>query len=244
MPKMHKILTPENVNLEFELAGLGSRYIAFFIDFFIMNLLLILISVGLYLMSGNVESTESIDSSYSVETIIVTTIILVEFVITAGYFIFFEIFFNGQSIGKKIMGLKVTSYLGAQIGFFDSLIRNTLRIFDMLPFFNFVGAIFVLFTRNNQRMGDILSHSIVIKIRKIKNYSDEKVLIIKNQNEFGVIIDEDDVQLFKNYIIQNHLFKDQKISILKKLAFYINKKYDQKIELEQVDSFINSFKIN
>ena len=82
-----------------------------------------------------------------------------------GYFIICEMLWSGRSVGKRAAGIRVVSTTGAAEGFWSILLRNVARLIDFLPIFYIVGSISILATENNQRIGDMLANTIVIRER-------------------------------------------------------------------------------
>ncbi len=198
MKKILKILTPENVEIEFELAGVGTRFIALVIDLLIQIGLGLVIVISAILLNFDFQNIE--DQIQNRNSFVIALCILLIFIITHGYFIFFDIIFNGQSPGKKVAKIKVLKETGEPINFIDSILRNILRLADFLPMFYIAGAIFVIFTKDYKRIGDYAANTIVIKIKDsnilfndVKNKISENGeleyvnLYPINNFEFGVI---------------------------------------------------------
>ncbi len=82
-----------------------------------------------------------------------------------GYYVLFEMIWNGQTPGKRAAGLRVLRDDGTPITITESLLRNILRTIDFLPVLYGVGMIFVLTNRQNKRLGDIAAGTVVIKER-------------------------------------------------------------------------------
>ncbi len=70
---------------------------------------------------------------------------------------------TGATIGKRLLGLRVVVADGAPVDWTSSIIRNVLRIVDILPVFYLLGAIFVWSTEKNQRIGDLGANTVVIR---------------------------------------------------------------------------------
>jgi uncharacterized RDD family membrane protein YckC len=160
------IQTPEGVSIYLILAGIGSRVLAFTIDFFIMTAALIVVvaaTILLGLIMANYHFSHVSDVVvYAIEAIICIYIFLVYF----GYFVLFEVFGGGRSPGKRIMGLRVVRSDGGAVGFRTSLLRNLLRIVDSSPSPTYlVGLVLVFFTKRHQRLGDLAAGTIVIRER-------------------------------------------------------------------------------
>ena len=82
------------------------------------------------------------------------------------YDICFEVLAAGRTPGKRINHLRVVRSGGEPVGFVTSAIRNTLRVIDFLPFAYIVGAVTILATRNNQRLGDLAAGTLVVRERR------------------------------------------------------------------------------
>ncbi|HEY9062450.1 MAG TPA: RDD family protein [Pseudobacteroides sp.] len=160
MRRIKDVITPENVFIDFELAGLGSRLLAFLTDFIIQCLAIIVVIIIIYSSGTSIYEGGEIDSY-----IIAISIVLI-FAIYNGYFIFFELILNGQSPGKRLLNLMVIKETGEAITFFDSALRNILRVIDFLPSFYLTGAFIMVFNKNYKRIGDIAANTIVIKNKK------------------------------------------------------------------------------
>lgn len=159
MRRIHEILTPENVKLEYELAGMGSRFAAIFIDIMLQTALILAVSFGM-LMGGMDIRNIGTQSS-----IIIALGIVLLFVIFFGYYVFFEMLMNGQSPGKKALKLRVIKQTGEPVGVFDSFLRNILRIADFLPCLNLAGALTIVFSQKYKRIGDFAANTIVVKVK-------------------------------------------------------------------------------
>jgi uncharacterized RDD family membrane protein YckC len=152
------IETPEHIRVDYELAGIGSRVLACTVDSVIQGLLITAISVVVSLISA-------LEGDVAHIPIRAAIIILSSLLITIGYFVLFEMLWDGRSPGKRMAGLRVIRTDGTPITAGDSLIRNILRIIDLLPFPYTVGAISIFFTKRCQRIGDLAAGTIVVKER-------------------------------------------------------------------------------
>ena len=164
MDNQYDVKTPEYVSLQFELAGLGSRSLAFMIDQCILtvaNILIALITFFIVMGLGNVN-TESLP------VIVIAVMVLLLFVVNFGYYVFSEAFFAGKTIGKKLTGIRVIQENGHGITFLSSFIRNFLRLIDSLPAGYVVGILFIYGHPKHKRLGDIVAGTIVVHERKAK----------------------------------------------------------------------------
>ena len=155
MNEQVSVETPEQIDINFQQAGIGSRFYAALID----TLLLTLISlVGYYVNRQFISELGDVVGNWlgALGGIIV-------FAIFWGYYMVFEVTTNGQSLGKRALGLRVIKDGGYPISFADSAIRNLVRIVDFLPFLYGVGLICMLINRNWRRLGDLAAGTLVIK---------------------------------------------------------------------------------
>ena len=169
-----EITTPEHIKLRFPLAGLGSRGAAFLFDtIFLMIVYIVLLAVLLWL--DNV--TAIIDTLDLLSSATITVIIILNFLIVWGYFVLFEFFSKGRTLGKIVVGLRVIQENGQSLTFLTSCIRNFLRIIDFLPGFFFIGMLLIFLHPKHKRLGDLASGTIVVYERKHRKESPiEKVL--------------------------------------------------------------------
>lgn len=162
MRNIYRVKTPENVTLEFELAGIGSRSVAVIIDTIVQNIILLIIILIVTLINRDIYS--NIWYAEKNTPYIVVSILLV-FIVQFGYYMLFEYFSKGSTLGKKIVGLKVIMANGEPISFTAALVRNLLRIGDMLPGIYGVGIFSVFFSQRYMRVGDLAANTIVIKVK-------------------------------------------------------------------------------
>jgi uncharacterized RDD family membrane protein YckC len=151
------IETPEQMELEFPLAGVGSRFLALFVDSAIQGVT-ILASFVAFLMVG--FTPVGFYRSASVWSL--ALLILVFFLVYNGYFAFFEALWSGQTPGKRYAGLRVIKENGAPISIFDAVTRNLIRPVDQIPGLYAVGIISVLVSSRNQRLGDFAAGTVVV----------------------------------------------------------------------------------
>ena len=148
------IETPEGVELELTLAGLGSRFIAALFDYTIEGILVGAVALVVFLATDlNLD-------------IGLATFAFATFVIFFGYDIFFEVLASGRTPGKRLTGLRVVRTGGQPITFLPSTIRNLMRLVDILPTTYVIGAISILVTERNQRLGDLVAGTIVVRERR------------------------------------------------------------------------------
>lgn len=150
------IETPEQTVLEFEVAGIGSRFLALAYD----TLLQTLIGIGVLVIwvVGGVASPTAARSGIW----FMAFVVLAFFVLYFGYFAMFEVLWNGQTPGKKKEGLRVIKDSGRPISPGEAIGRNLMRIVDQLPALYAIGICSVLLSRQNKRLGDFVAGTIVV----------------------------------------------------------------------------------
>lgn len=165
MRNVYHVQTPENVSLEFELAGPGSRGVAVAIDTAIQSVIAGIITLIIYAVAGENNMNLLLVQE---NTIYIVVGLLLTFVLQFGYFFLFEAFMKGATPGKKIVGLSVMMANGEPLSITSSLIRNLLRIGDMLPGIYAVGVFSVVLSRRYMRIGDLAANTVVVKVRSGK----------------------------------------------------------------------------
>ena len=158
------IETPEQVALQFPLAGLGSRFVALLLDHLIQFGVVLAFVLVVILIQ---EATGAHDTRATTFTgkWFIAAMIFAGFLLFWGYFSLFEAFWRGQTAGKRVMKLRVIKDAGRQITLFESLARNLLRVADYLPSLYLAGAITMLCNRRNKRLGDLAAGTLVIHER-------------------------------------------------------------------------------
>lgn len=155
------IATPEGVDLEMTLAGLGSRAVARMVDQAIQ--LAVLLAVGLLAGLAGATTGASGDSGGAVAAAVA---IVVVFAVQFGYDVAFEVLASGRTPGKRWNGLRVVRVDGAPVGLVTSAVRNLLRLVDSLPGIYAVAMVAVLASRRNQRLGDMAAATVVVRERR------------------------------------------------------------------------------
>ena len=156
------ILSSENVRFGVETAGLGSRFAAALIDILLQGLVIALISIlSAYLVSVWDYGGWSELASQLAQA----GFWLVIFAITWGYYFVFEWLWDGQTPGKRMLGLRVLHIDGMPLTPWGALVRNIVRVFDFLPVFYGAGALMAMSNANNRRAGDLVAGTIVARER-------------------------------------------------------------------------------
>lgn len=145
------IQTPEGVDLELTLAGLGSRFVAGLVDG-VLKIAVIIVA--------------SIPSAVASVTLLDALLAILGFVVWYGYDIAFEVFASGKTPGKRWSGIRVVRVGGQPVGFVASAVRNIIRIVDV--FFFGIGMVVILLTSKNQRLGDLAAGTLVVRELRVR----------------------------------------------------------------------------
>jgi uncharacterized RDD family membrane protein YckC len=157
------IETPERVPLHFALASIGNRFIACAIDHTIQVVALIV----LVIFFAIITDVSNIGQLSSAPKWVIALLIILVFVLMSGYFAIFEWLWHGQTPGKRWLKLRVIREDGRPISFFEAAVRNLLREFDIMPFpFYSIGLIFVFANERDQRVGDMVAGTVVVRERE------------------------------------------------------------------------------
>ncbi len=158
------IETPERVPLHFALASIGNRFLACAIDHALQFALILLVSLAFYFLRDYASLAGLFkDAPKWVQAVL----IILTFLIFTSYFIFFEWLWNGQTPGKRWLKLRVIREDGRPITFWEAMVRNLLRIFDMMPWpFYSIGLICVFVNSNDRRVGDMVAGTVVVRERE------------------------------------------------------------------------------
>ena len=161
------IETPERVPLHFALASIGNRFLACAIDHALQVLTIIVIVLAFTLIANYSSLGEQLTNA---PKWVLAILIVIVFLIISSYFAFFEWIWNGQTPGKRWLKLRVIREDGRPVTFWEAAVRNLLRVFDMqpapiFPFYS-VGLISVFMSSRDQRLGDMVAGTVVVRERE------------------------------------------------------------------------------
>ena len=155
--------TPENVEFSYQVAGIGSRFLAALVDTSIIAVAMVVAQLSLWALFS---SSWGVILTSGLEGWVVAAFVLVTFAIFWGYYIVFEMAWNGQTPGKRWIGLRVIKVNGYPISLVDSTIRNLVRVVDFLPAYYGLGVIAMFASAQSRRLGDFAAGTVVVKERK------------------------------------------------------------------------------
>jgi uncharacterized RDD family membrane protein YckC len=213
-----KIDTPENVTFDYPVAGIGSRFLAALVDTAVITVLQVIIFGTLLWVIAQMNnfSPFSPSDNSSDEKIIYWVfgiIILLSFVFYWGYYIFFETLWNGQTPGKRIVGLRVIRVDGTPVSLSEVVIRNLVRTIDLLPLAYGVGVVTMFISQNSRRLGDLAAGTVVVHEKKTTQLQE---ITTDRQHELATIktnstpplsfpmdrLKAEDVQLIEEYLLR------------------------------------------
>ena len=205
------IETPENVELQRRLAGIGSRFLAGFIDTLVIALIYLVLFLSLLAAGINVRD---VGISSFARIWLLTFLILVAFAIYWGYFVLFEMLSNGQSPGKKYVKIRVVSVGGGGISFTSIAIRNLLRVVDAIGVYAVAGIV-MFFTSKIQRLGDLAAGTVVIS-EELPNYAsryDKKKQILDNEAITSATLEATGLKPEEYRLLHNYWLRRTELSL-------------------------------
>jgi uncharacterized RDD family membrane protein YckC len=146
------ITTTQNISLEYTLASIGDRIVATLVDLGIFLAYFFVAAMFISFVGDSLGTTSS-------------WIFISFFLPIAFYSLLSEIFFNGQTVGKRVMGIKVISLNGNQPSFGQYLARWLFRLIDLWSFSFVVGTITIAVTEKHQRVGDLVAGTTLVKLK-------------------------------------------------------------------------------
>lgn len=201
------ITTPDNIEIEYRLAGTGSRLAAVMVDFIVIFFILLMLTLLLGSSAGGWLGG---------------TMLIGYFIVIFGYFIIAELVTKGQSVGKRLFGLRVIRENGLAIGLTQTVVRNLFRYFvDILG----IGLVSVFFSTKCKRIGDMAASTIVV----LENTSVLEDLVqpvpTAEQNFYWhTLLTKEEYALLKDYLHRRDQFKQGADILRTQWVDYLNKK--------------------
>lgn len=150
---------PEEIDLQVELANVGSRSLAILIDIALGSLVLFIVYALTMLFARNLADDWLTQLSSNT---LKTLLMLLVFGFQWGYFNIFEWIWNGQTPGKRLLHLRVIKVDGSPVSGVDVLLRNLSRPVDTLGPMGLIGLLMIFVSRKAQRLGDLMARTLVI----------------------------------------------------------------------------------
>ncbi|WP_342381513.1 RDD family protein [Myxococcus stipitatus] len=156
------VATPERVALSLPVAGIGYRCLAWLVD---ATLLFFFWVVAYFVFTLLVSDVLGVFQGLSGlgQTLLVVGVFATQWL----YWTVGEVFFHGQTPGKKALRIRVVRLDGAPVGLFESAVRNLCRAVDFLPGLYATGCISMLMTPQHRRLGDLLAGTVLVRDERI-----------------------------------------------------------------------------
>lgn len=215
--------TPENVIFGYEVAGIGSRFLAALVDTTLIFVLLIISTLGILFFTALVADLESIliGTAENGPLLMIAFISLLNFFFLWGYYLLFEVWWNGQTPGKRAIGIRVIRTDGTPIDLSESIIRNLVRIVDFLPGYYVIGFITMFASQQSRRLGDYAAGTLVIydkgdvsldSLKQANTAQRIRYIAAKHESHIAGLalerLTDQDIQLAENYLLRRLELKE------------------------------------
>jgi len=196
--------TPEQVVVSYTLAGIGTRGAAAMIDLLIMFLALGTLWYGAFTLPKLVPGVRDFGGGW-----LTAVIIIGQFLIIWGYFVAFEAIWDGQTPGKRLLGLRVVRNGGGGVDIGASAARNVIRFVDFLPFGYFTGMVAIVANQRNQRLGDLVAGTIVVRERLLRHQQPVRVVTADSDGDAAVAtLDDERFALLDRFVAREATLDD------------------------------------
>lgn len=235
------ISTPENVDLHLELAGVGNRIWAAFIDIVLIYLSLLFVVIAAGIAAAVIEQVvPTRDSKSMIYMYLIAGVSLLCFGIYTCYFILFEKLWQGQTPGKRVAQIRVIEATGQPLNWAASIIRNLVRFVDTFIFM--VGVVFMIFDKNERRLGDFLGGTLVIRER-VPDLSSRSLRIQAEAPNASFVdagqLTPDDYYLLVSFLRRRHQMNSQsRFTLAKQLEDYFRLKLRPESQGESAEAFL------
>jgi uncharacterized RDD family membrane protein YckC len=213
MDEFDIIETPENVDLQRRLAGIGSRFVAGLLDHLLIAAVLILLSlipllfdVPIFAMGARLV--------HQADTWVIALLTLFGFLTYWGYFVLFETWMNGQTPGKRHMRIRVVQQEGGAISFQAVAIRNLVRPVDFLGLYA-VAGIAMFLTRKVQRLGDLAAGTVIIS-EEVPDYAaqpDTKATVLDEISATAAALEATQLRPQEYRLLHNYWLRRDQLSL-------------------------------
>ena len=176
------ITTTQNVTITYELAGLKERIPAFIIDLLIVWASYLVVVIAMASTPFLEEVLDALGMRLVVIFLPIALLILYHFL--------FEVLGGGQSLGKRVIGIKVVRLDGQEPSLIDYLLRAVFLMIDYFFSLGILAAIFISSSAKRQRLGDMTAHTTVIRIKFNTRFNLEDILKINTREDYEPVYPE------------------------------------------------------
>lgn len=202
------INTTQNVTIEYELASVRERIIAFLMDYFILIISIVFLIFLYSLITGDTNT------EYFIYFVIVPFYVF--------YSLTSEIIGNGQSLGKKAFGIKIIKLNGKEPTTSDYIMRWAFRLIDIYVSLGMVASSLISSGNKGQRLGDLIANTTIVRIRPSRTVSLREILSIKTLLEY------------KPVYINVRLMKEEEMILIKQVIDRFGK-YKNEVHKQALD---------
>ncbi len=183
------IATAERVAVELPVAGLGSRAMAWLVDAMLMGVVALVIYFGVtFFIADPVNALRDLAASVQAGAVALLLLILWT------YWTAFELRWNGQTPGKRLLRIRVVRTDGSPVTPFASAVRNALRLIDFIPACYPLGAAVMLFDSKHRRIGDLLAGTLLVR--------DEELDLSRYEQVTNSSLDVDVVEIATSWLVR------------------------------------------
>jgi uncharacterized RDD family membrane protein YckC len=193
------VRTAEAIAVRYELAGLGSRFLALTLDMALQLAAVIVVFVAAAILARPLgQAVAWLQLDKTVYVVAISLLSLAAFVLFFGYFIIFELLWNGQTPGKRALGIRVVRDEGFPVDVGAAVIRNVVRVVELALGFYVISALVALLSAANKRPGDFAAGTIVVRDRP----DDVPVLdaLLREEREHDDGLDREDRALIAQFL--------------------------------------------
>lgn len=236
------IRTTQNVTIEYELPSTLQRIVSWIIDAAILTVVMFILLICFSIVLGALRIFS--DKSYFYFYMFVILPIYVF------YFLVSEVLFNGQSIGKRAMGIRVVKLNGSIPSLWDYTLRWACRFIDVFMSGGSLAVLLITASDKGQRLGDILAGTTVIKIKSQQHVDLKELLTIRSHRDYEPVhtnvisFTEEEMLTIKTVLNRSNRFPNQKDTnnLLEKTAILVAQKLDlpthKSMNLQEAKAFL------
>jgi uncharacterized RDD family membrane protein YckC len=232
--------TPESVELEFNLAGIGNRAYALSLDYLVLGCLIVIVLVIWAFLYAYILSISNFAWFEKLGLWLFAIQMLIIFFIYTGYFVVFETLWQGQTPGKRWVNIRVITDDGRIINITHALLRALLRPVDE---FLFIGSFLIIFTKKEKRLGDLVAGTVVIREGqkttkdklKLSPEASSLATTIKDAGDTSLLLPEDFAVVREYLQRRQNMTPEARDNISKKLTYKLRKKLNLPVTFDIVN---------